>query len=153
MASRRIVSACVGSVGAILVLVGLAHNWLGLPSLQRAVARGDVASRIAEPQLINWAFSGGAISVLGLICLLNVGELRRGSRVAWRVNLLIGGFFLLVGTGAYLRTGNRGILIFAGLGSLIVVPLLLGARDFRSEQPDNNELQRTRPAQAMEPRR
>ena len=57
MASRRNASWCVGIVGATLLLLGLAHNWLGLPSLQRAVARGEVASRIAEPQLINWAFS------------------------------------------------------------------------------------------------
>ena len=88
------------------MLVGLAHNWFGLPSLQRAVARGDLASRIAEPQLINWAFSGGAMSVLGLVCLLHLGEIRRGSRVAWRVNLLIGGFLVLVGIGAYVRTGS-----------------------------------------------
>lgn len=133
MPSRGIASWCVGIVGAILLLLGLAHNWLGLPSLQRAVARGEVASRIAEAQLINWAVSGGAISVLGLVCLLHLGELRRGSRVAWRVTLLIGGFFVLIGVGAYLRTGNAGVLIFAGLGSLIVVPLLLGARDFRGQ--------------------
>jgi hypothetical protein len=120
----------VGIAGALLLLVGLAHNWFGLPSLQRAVTRGELASRIAEPQLINWAFSGGAMSVLGLVCLLHLGELRRGSRVAWRVNLLIGGFFVLVGVGAYLRTGSPGILVLAGLGSLIVVPLLLSARDF-----------------------
>lgn len=132
MSSRKNVSWCVGIVGAILLLVGFAHNWFGLPSLQRAVARGELASRIAEPQLINWAFSGGAMSVLGLVCLLHLGELRRGSPVAWRVNLLIGGFFVLVGVCAYLRTGNPGVLVFAGLGSLIVVPLLLWARDFPS---------------------
>jgi hypothetical protein len=133
MSSRRIASWCVGIVGALLSFVGLAHNWFGLPSLQRAVARGELASRIAEPQLINWAFSGGAISVLGLVCLLHLGELRRGRRAAWRVNLLIGGFFVLVGVGGYLRTGSPGILVFAGLGSLIVVPLLLSARDFTGQ--------------------
>ena len=145
MASRRRISWCVGFVGAILLLVGLAHNWLGLPFLQRAVARGELASRIAEPQLINWAFSGGAISVLGLICLLNLGELRRGSRVAWRVNVLIGGFFVLFGVGAYLWTGDRNILIFAGLGSLVVLPLLLWSRQFSVQQPDSIGMQRAGP--------
>ena len=133
MASRTNASWCVGIVAALLVFVGFAHNWFGLPSLQRAVARGDVSSRMAEPQLINWAFSGGAISVLGLVCLLHLGDLRRGTRTAWRVNLLIGGFFVLVGLGAYFWTGSAGILVFAGLGSLIVVPLLLWSREFRGQ--------------------
>ena len=144
MPARRSASGCVAVVGAFLVLLGIAHNWFGLPSLQRAVARGDVAARMAEPQLINWAFSGGAMSVLGLVCLLQLGELRRGSRVAWRVNLLIGGFLVAVGVGAYVRTANAGILVFAGLGSLIVIPLLLSARDFRGSPPDGSEMQRTR---------
>lgn len=91
---------------------------------------------MAEPQLINWAFSGGAISVLGLVCFLHLGDLRRGSRTAWRVNLLIGGFFVLVGVGAYLWTGSAGILFFAGLGSLIVVPLLCWAGAFRGQRPE-----------------
>ena len=135
MPARRNASWCIAVVGALLVLLGIAHNWFGLPSLQRAVARGDVASRMAEPQLINWAFSGGAMSVLGLVCLLQLGELRRGSPAAWRVILLIGGFLLVVGVGAYLRTANAGVLVFAGLGSLIVIPLLLWAREFRGSPP------------------
>ncbi len=144
MDSRKRASWSVGVVGIMLWLVGLAHNWLGLPALQLAVARGELSSRLAEPQLINWAFSGGAISVLGLVSLLHLRELRHGSRVAWRVNLLIGGFFMLVGFGAYLRVGRPAILLFAGLGCLIVVPLLVWAREFRGQQPDSSEMQRTR---------
>ena len=130
-ASARLVSWCVTIAGSVLVVVGVLHNWMGLASLQRAIARGEVSSRIADPQLINWAFSGGAIVVLGLVCLLHVGDLGRGSGVAWRVNLLIGSFFVMAGVGGYLRSGRAPILLFAAVGGLIVVPLLVRAREFR----------------------
>jgi len=59
---------------------------IGLPALQRAVSRGELAERLAAPHPVNWFFSGAAMSLL----LVGYGlEPRRAVLVFTMLGLLI----------------------------------------------------------------
>ena len=68
--------------GALLTVLGIVHNVVGLPALQRAVSRGELAQRLAAPHTVNWFFSGAAISLLGVVVMLAAWELGGPGRLA-----------------------------------------------------------------------
>jgi len=117
------------SGGALMVLLGVIHNLLGIPALQRAVARGELAQRLAGPQMVNWLFSGVAMSLFGVLVLLAAWELGRPGRLAYRIIVLTGIFFLMTGLGAYLMEPQAGVLMFAVLGLLLCAAAVLPQRD------------------------
>ena len=99
--------------------------------MQRAIERGEIAARLGVSVLLNAAFSGLAISLLGLIVLLLLPGLRAGSGKARRVATAIGIFVGVLGAAGYLWVPTRpSALIFLFFGALLAAPLLIWRREF-----------------------
>jgi hypothetical protein len=131
MKPRAISAAGAGLAAAFLVVIGVLHNLVGLPSLRRAIERGEIAARLGDPHLVNWAFSGGMLSLLGVIVFMLLPELWRGSRLAWRVSAAIGVFVAAIGLVGYLWVPTQpSVLVFLGFGTLLAGPLLVFQRSF-----------------------
>jgi hypothetical protein len=128
---RAIAHRCAVPAAWFLLLIGVAHDVVGLSGLRRAIARGDLPERFAQVHLVNWAFSGAALSLLGLLVLLVLPGLREGDRLAWRVAATIGVFTSVLGLGGYLWSPSRpSVLVFLAFGALLAAPLLVWQREF-----------------------
>ncbi len=114
--------------GAALVLLGFLHEIFGLPALQRAIGRGELAPRLAAAQMVNQVFSGMAMSLLGVLAILAAWELDSDSRLPRRLIILTGVFFALVGVAAYAWHPRPAVLIFAVVGLMLCVPIVTGLR-------------------------
>lgn len=104
------------------MVLGLLHVTMGLPALQRAAQRGDLAQKLAGPQVVNWVFSGGAISLFGVFALLAARELNNGGRLASRLIGITGVFFMAVGLAAYAFQPTPAVLVFSVVGLMLWVP-------------------------------
>jgi len=133
LSASRMARGVVIAAGALLVGVGILHDVLGIAALQRAVSQGELAQRLAGPHTVNWLFSGAAMSFLGVLVLLAAWELRSAGRLAHRVVVLTGIFFVLVGIIAYAIEPRPKVLLFAVLGSLLCTPVLLKSSEHRGE--------------------
>lgn len=133
MSRRAIVNLCVIPTALFLLLIGILHSIVNVAGVQRAIERGDIAARLGVSVLLNAAFSGVAISLLGLIVLLVLPGLRAGSRKARRVATGIGIFVGVLGAAGYLWVPTRPtVLIFLFFGALLAAPLLIWWREFSS---------------------
>src|SRR5712691_1592234 len=92
-----------------LLLIGILHSIVNVAGVQRAIERGEIAARLGVSVLLNAAFSGVAISLLGLIVLLELSGLRAGSRNARRVATGIGIFVGFMGAAGYLVSVLRAV--------------------------------------------
>jgi len=114
-----------------LLLIGILHSIVNVAGVQRAIERGEIAARLGVSVLLNAAFSGVAISLLGLIVLLELSGLRAGSRNARRVATGIGIFVGVLGAAGYLWVPTRpSVLIFLFFGALLAAPLLIWTGEF-----------------------
>lgn len=127
---KTVSAHAAAAAGVLLFGVGIAHNALGIPVLRRAVGRGEISARLSGAQLVNWIFSGAAMSLFGILVVVLAFELRLGRRSAWRLGSLIGLFFVLAGIGAYALVPNVSVLLFSGIGALISGPLLFWRKEF-----------------------
>ena len=131
MDKRRIAAIGCALAGAGLVVLGLLHCVLGVPSLQRAVERGLVSPVVAGPQMVSWIFSGGAMCLCGALLAVWIPDLLRGRRLAWRSALVVGLFYVLVGLGAVLWVPHPSVLVFSAVGASAAGPLFYARREFR----------------------
>ena len=126
MSPRAITNFCAIPTALFLLLIGILHSIVNVAGVQRAVERGDIAGRLGVSVILNAAFSGVAISLLGLIVLLVLPGLRSGSRRARRVATGIGIFVGVLGAAGYLWVPTRPtVLIFLFFGALLAAPLLI----------------------------
>ena len=131
MTRRAITNFCAIPAALFLLLIGILHGFVNVAGVQRAIGRGDIAARLGVSMLLNAAFSGVAISLLGLIVLLVLPELRAGSRKARRVAAGIGIFVAGLGAAGYLWVPTRPtVLVFLFFGALLAAPLLIWWREF-----------------------
>ncbi|MBM3813394.1 MAG: hypothetical protein FJW20_17360 [Acidimicrobiia bacterium] len=134
MSRRVITNACVIPASVFLLLVGLIHGVVNVTGMSRAIERGDIAPRFRVAVLMNAAFSGLALSLLGVIVLLHLAALRAGSRRASHLAAAVGTFVAAVGVGGYLWVpASPTILIFFLFGTLLAAPLLIWRRQFSNE--------------------
>jgi len=131
MSRRAITTFCAIPTALFLVLIGILHAIVGLSGLRRAIERGEIPARFGDSHLVNWAFSGAAMSMLGLLILLVLPGLRAGSREAARVGGAIGVFVAAFGALGYVWVPTSPpVLIFLFFGALLAAPLLLWRREF-----------------------
>jgi len=131
MSPRAISNFCAIPTALFLLFIGILHDIVGLSGLRRAIERGEIAARFGESHLVNWAFSGAAMSMLGVIVLLVLPGLRAGSRQAASVATAIGVFVGAFGAAGYLWVPTRPqVLIFLFFGALLAAPLLIWKREF-----------------------
>ena len=126
MSPRAITNFCAIPTALFLLLIGILHSIVNVAGVQRAIERGDIAGRLVVSVILNAAFSGVAISLLGLIVLLVLPGLRSGSRRARRVATGVGIFVGVLGAAGYLWVPTRPtVLIFLFFGALLAAPLLI----------------------------
>ncbi len=132
MNRRAITNFCAIPTALFLFLIGILHAIVNVSGFRRALARGEIAARLGDSVLVNAAFSGAAMSVLGLLVLLVLPGLRVGSRrQASRVATAIGIFVGVLGVAGYLQVPTRpSVLIFLFFGALLAAPLLIWGREF-----------------------
>jgi len=121
------------AAGAALGAVGLIHDAVNLPSLNRASARGEIAERLLAQLMANVAFGGLALSLLGAVLVLIASDLGKGKETAWRIGVTIGMFFVLCGLAAYLWLPKAGVLFLSAIGAAVCGPLLRWRREFVAE--------------------
>jgi hypothetical protein len=120
-------------VGGLLCVVGVLHDIVNIPSLTRALARGEIAERMGPQLVANVALAGLALALLGVLLLLIGPDLAKGKHAAWRIGIVIGLFLVLSGVAAYLWQPRARVLIFSALGGLICGPLLIWRKEFLVE--------------------
>lgn len=131
MSRRAITTFCAVPAAVFLVLIGILHGVVNVSGQLRAIERGQIAARFGDAVLVNAAFSGAALSLLGLIVLLSLPGLLAGSREASRIATAIGICVAVVGAAGYLwRPTRPGVLIFLFFGALLSAPLLVWRRAF-----------------------
>jgi len=130
---HRIVRFIAFGVGGLLCAVGVLHDIVNIPSLMRAMGRGDIALRMGHQLVVNVAFAALAFALFGVLLILSAPELGRGKRAAWRIVVVIGVFLLVTGVAAYLWLPIKRVLIFSVLGALLCGPLLLWRKEFLAE--------------------
>lgn len=131
MRRQVITTFCAVPAAVFLLLIGILHGVLNVSGLQRAIGRGEIPARLADSVIVNAAFSGAALSTLGLLVVLLVPALRAGSRHAARAASAIGILVAVVGAGGYLWAPTKpSVLIFLFFGALLAAPLLAWRREF-----------------------
>lgn len=131
MSRRAITNFCAIPTALFLLLIGIIHSIVNVSGLRRAIVRGEIAARLGDSILVNAAFSGAAMSMLGLLVLLVLRGLRAGSREAGRLATAIGIFVGVLGIAGYLWVPTRPrVLVFLLFGALLAAPLLIWRREF-----------------------
>ncbi len=131
MSRTTITRFCAIPSALFLLGIGILHGVVNVSGLRRAIERGEIAMRLGDSVLVNAAFSGAALSLLGLIVLLLLPGLRAGSRQAGRVATAIGMLVAAVGAAGYLWAPTKPrVLIFLFFGALLTLPLLIWRRRF-----------------------
>ena len=141
---RRLAANMIAVVGAILITLGLVHIIGGLPMILEAAKNGginlpSIEDEVAGFQLLREPVVYGILSlgvdriILGVILLLCVPELKKGSKFAWRICVAIG-LLLLVGNTPLVYVSFERVhvlpLIMPAFGLIILVALLVGRRSF-----------------------
>ncbi|MBI3585738.1 MAG: hypothetical protein HY088_01250 [Ignavibacteriales bacterium] len=134
MDKKRISSIIIFIGGALIFFMGIAHA-LGISSIKESLSQHSTLTQSRQNQiLINWVFSGAAISALGLIAFLLAPQVRRGKKFARDITALIGVFFLLISLIAYLiEPDPRLLLVFTFPALLLLMPMIFFRKEFTSD--------------------
>ncbi len=131
MSRRAITNFCVIPAALFLVVIGILHTIVNVSGLRRAIARGEIAARLGDSVLVNAAFTGVAMSMLGVLVILVLPGLRAGNRQAGRLATAIGILVSALGVAGYLWVPTRpSVLIFLFFGALLAAPILIWRREF-----------------------
>jgi hypothetical protein len=131
MSRRAITNFCAIPTAVFLVIIGTLHSIVNVSGLRRAIERGEISARLGDSVLVNAAFTGVALSMLGVLVLLVLPGLRAGNRQARGLATAIGIFVSVLGVAGYLWVPTRpSVLIFLFFGALLAVPLLIWRREF-----------------------
>ena len=131
MSRRVITNFCAIPTALFLVIIGILHTIVNVSGFRRAIARGEISGRLGTSVLVNAAFSGVAMSMLGVLVLLVLPGLRAGSRQAARLATAVGILVGALGAAGYLWVPTRpSVLIFLFFGALLAAPILIWRREF-----------------------
>lgn len=144
--TRKLVANTLAVVGVVMVLLGLVH-FAGLPLILEANKSGAINLPSIEEKgmgfhLVREQIANGLLMVgvdrcvFGAILLLCVPALGKGSRLAWRICMVIGVFTFVGYTALVLLIFEHFHLVpylMPAMGLLILVPLLLARRSFTVE--------------------
>jgi hypothetical protein len=143
---RKIIANALTVLGVVMVLLGLVH-FAGLRLILEANKSGAINLPSIEDKglgfhLVREQVANGLLMVgvdrcvFGAILLLSVPALRKGSRIAWRICVVIGLFTFVGYTALVLLIFEHFHLVpylMPAMGLLILVPLLVARRSFTVE--------------------
>lgn len=144
--TQKLVAHALAVVGVVLVLLGLVH-FGGLPLILEANKNGTINLPSIEDKglgvhLLREQVANGLLMVgvdrcvFGAVLLLCVPALRKGSRLAWRICMVIGVFTFVGYTALVLLIFEHFHVVpfvMPAMGLLILVPLLVARRSFTAE--------------------
>ena len=144
--TRKIVAIFLAVVGVVMTLLGLVH-FAGLPLIMEANKSGAINLPSIEEKgmgfhLVREQVANGLLMVgvdrcvFGAILLQCVPALRKGSRIAWRICMVIGLFTFFGYTALVLLIFEQlhpVPFVMPGMGLLILVPLFIARRSFTAE--------------------
>ena len=130
---RRAILIMQGTAAIVLCAIGIIHDVVNIQALERAAARGEVAARLVPQLAVNIIFAGIALALPALFLLLVMPELGRGGRMARRIAIAAGSFYVVGGIAGYVWQPVPAVLIFCALGLMISVPQLIWRREFEAE--------------------
>lgn len=131
MDKKRISSIIIFIGGTLIFLMGIAHA-LGISSIRESLSQHSTLTQGRQNQiLINWVFSGLAISAFGTIAFLLAPQLRKGKKFARDITAIIGVFFLLISLIAYYIEPNPTLLlVFTFPALLLLIPRVIFGKEF-----------------------
>jgi hypothetical protein len=131
MSRRTITNFCAIPAALFLVVIGILHTIVNVSGLRRAIARGEISARLGDSVIVNAAFTGVALSMLGILVIIVLPGLRAGNRQAGRLATAVGILVSVAGVAGYLWVPTRpSVLIFLFFGALLAVPILIWRREF-----------------------
>ena len=131
MSRRSIANFCVIPAGLFLVGIGILHTIVNVKGLRRAIARGEIAARLGDAVIVNAAFTGVFMSMLGVLVLILLPGLRAGNRQAARLATAVGILVSVLGVAGYLWVPTKpSVLIVLFFGALLAAPILIWRREF-----------------------
>jgi hypothetical protein len=131
MSRRTITNFCAIPAALFLVFIGILHTIVNVSGIRRAIGRGEIAARLGDALIVNAAFTGVFMSMLGILVILVLPGLRAGNRQAARLATAIGILVSVLGVAGYLWIPTRpSVLIFLFFGALLAAPILIWRREF-----------------------
>ena len=131
MSQRVITNFCAIPAALFLVVIGILHTIVNVSGLRRAIARGEIAARLGDAVIVNAAFTGVFMSMLGVLVFLVLPGLRAGNRQAGRLASAIGILVSILGVAGYLWVPTRpSVLVFLFFGALLAAPILIWRQEF-----------------------
>ena len=130
--NRKKVSSIVAFiVGTLIFVVGIAHT-LAVSNLKESLSEHSTLTQSRQNQvLINWVFSGVAMSGLGAIIVLLGAQLKKGKKMARNLTAMIAVFFLFFTLAAYMIEPNpRLLLVFGFPALLLLMPMVIFWKEF-----------------------
>ena len=130
---RRAAQYVACAVGALLCGIGILHDVVNLKSVNRAIARGEIAEKLGPQLIANVTMAGVALVLLGLFLFVVASDLQKGKRLAWRIGFAVGLFLVVAGVVGYWWQPIPIVFIFSLLGAVLLAPLLLWRDHFLLE--------------------
>ena len=131
MSRITITNFCAIPAALFLVVIGILHTIVNVSGLRRAIARGEIAARLGDSVIVNAAFTGVFMSMLGVLVFLVLPGLRAGNRQAGRLASAIGILVSVLGVAGYLWVPTRpSVLVFLLFGALLAAPILIWRQEF-----------------------
>lgn len=121
MNKKKVSSILTMTLGTFFFIVGIAHT-LGVSNLNELLSQQSTLAQNRQNQLlINWVFSGLAMSGFGVVIVLLATQLRKGKRMARDITAMIAVFFLLVSVSAYVIEPNPRLFLLFGFPALLLL--------------------------------
>jgi hypothetical protein len=118
--------------GSLLVIAALS-NILNLNNIFIAINTGDISKHFASSILIDVAFSGVLLLLLGTWLLFLSGELRALRRKARQQGIVVGLALIIFGGGFWFKfPRSLQLPFFLLIGLLLLLPLLIFYRKFKN---------------------
>jgi hypothetical protein len=125
MNAQQLVGHAAATVGGLQLLANLVTVVRGPLRIRVELQAGAVSERFADLLSVAWTYGSVAnLWIAGLLILL-ITPLREGSVLAWRITVLVGLYYVVVGLATYLLGVRRhaGLLVFVLFGLALLVPL------------------------------
>ena len=125
MNRKKVASVLTITLGTFIFIVGVAHT-LAVSNLKELLSQQSTLTQNRQNQLlINWVFSGLAMSGFGAIIVSLATQLKKGKRMARDLATMIAVFFLLVSLAAYIIEPNPILFLLFGFPALLLLTSML----------------------------
>ncbi|MBK9014345.1 MAG: hypothetical protein IPM82_09765 [Saprospiraceae bacterium] len=132
MKSHKIIGNFALAAGILLALSSLMHFFSGYPAINEMITRGNAGAEIAHAFRVIWVFSSITMCLTGIWGIFISKGLKAGQKSAWWQGLALGlGMVFFCLAAQFIKFPNYGMMLFGVIGLLLVVPLLIGKRNFQ----------------------